>query len=86
MVEQFGEILTLRVFDDDKKAEIDYNAIAGDPPLGFVTLKFPRGNDTAFNAMVTLATFGLSIAAPGGQHVHVKYDSNKKIDEMLVHF
>ena len=74
------------MFDDDKKAEIDYNAIAGNPPLGFVTLKLPSGNDTAFNAMVTLATFGLSIAAPGGQHVHVKYDSNKKIDEMLIHF
>jgi hypothetical protein len=74
------------VFDNDKKAEIDYNAIAGDAPLGFVTLKLARGNDTAFNAMVTLAPFGLSIAAPGGQHVHVKYDTNKKIDEMLVHF
>lgn len=88
---QFGEITAIKVHDEPKSAEFTFNAIAGSGTLGYKVLKPTTDNDEAYNAMVSLAVLGLQVGggAPGGQHVHVRYDETgseaKQLDEISIH-
>jgi hypothetical protein len=88
---QFGEITQIKVNDEAKSATFAFNALGGDSPLGFKTLRLTKDNENAYNAMLTLATLGLQYGsgAPGGQHVHVRYDDGgseaMELDEISIH-
>jgi hypothetical protein len=88
---QFGEVTQVMVNDEPRSAVISFNATGGDLPLGFKTLKPTNDNDNAYNAMLTIATLGLQygVGAPGGQHVHVRYDDSgsesNELDEISIH-
>lgn len=88
---QFGEITQIVVNDEAKSASFAFNALGGDAPLGFKSLRLTRDNDNAYNGQLTLATLGLQYGAgvAGGQHVHVRYDDSgseaMEIDEISIH-
>jgi len=85
-VTAIGEVLSLTVQDEEKKATIEFDPDTTDP---IVTLKLTNKNDTAFNAMVTLCTLAIQFGStsPPFNHVHsVRYDSgSKEIKEIRYH-
>ena len=88
---QFGEITQIVVNDEAKSTSFAFNALGGDAPLGFRTLRLTKDNDNAYNAQLTLASLGLQygVGAPGGQHVHVRYDDSgseaMELHEISIH-
>ena len=85
-VNAIGEVLSLTVQDEDKKATVEFDPDTTDP---IVTLKLTNKNDSAFNAMVSLCTLAIQFGgtSPAFNHIHsVPYDSgSKEIKEIRYH-
>ncbi len=84
MVTQFGEIKKLTVFDNSKRAEVDFDP---NPPGGTsIKLQVTDDKQTAFGAMVSLCAMGFAFGTPGHPNVHVTYDtSDNEIDKIELH-
>jgi hypothetical protein len=83
---QQGEIQSLKVHDEAKRASIEFLPLAGDGPLGStIVLKLTNNNETAFNAMVSAAEVGIVRQAEVGFNTAVRYDTgNMELDEITV--
>ena len=83
---QQGDIINLTIHDEPKTATIDFNALTGDTPLGFVDLKLTAKNDNVYKVMVSAAGIGLDRSANVGHQIYVRYDGgNRELDEINVH-
>jgi hypothetical protein len=82
---QVGDVRSLTVHDQSKKATIQFFAVGGDPPFGLVELKLTDDNETAYNAMVSAAETGLTRGGLIGTQSEVKYDSgDMEVDEITI--
>ena len=65
-------LINCSIHDEPKTATIDFNALTGDTPLGFVELKLTAKNNTVYKAMVSAAGIGLETSANVGHQIHVR--------------
>jgi hypothetical protein len=84
MVTKFGEIKKVTVFDNSRKADIEFDP---NPPGGALeTLHVTNDKQTSYGAMVSVCTMGFAFGTPGHPNVHVTYDtSDNEIDKIEIH-
>lgn len=76
-----GTILSVKMFDDDMKAEVK---LSTNP--GIVTLKLTDNQQSAFSGMVALACCATLVNTAIPFPVHVTYDEDdREINEIEVH-
>ncbi len=88
MVTALGKIKSVKLFDDNKKGEIQLRT----GPTQVLTLKLSNDHESAFNGMITMASAAVAFSNPATNaadppNIHVEYDTkDMEIDEMEFHW
>jgi hypothetical protein len=76
-----GRISSVKMFDDDMRAEIKLNTAGG-----VLTLKLTDNQQSAFSGMVALACGAMLVPPAIFNPVHVTYDDDdREINDMEIH-
>jgi hypothetical protein len=76
-----GRISSVKMFDDDMRAEIKLNTGGG-----VLTLKLTDNQQSAFSGMVALACGAMLVPTGIANPVHVTYDDDdREINDMEIH-
>jgi hypothetical protein len=77
-----GRVTSVKMFDDDMRAEVRLNAQGGQ----VLTLKLTDNQQSAFSGMVALACGAINIQAAIPNPVHLTYDDDdREIKDLEIH-